>query len=106
MTDSRLFRKIALVIPCYNEALRLKARDFTQGLDLGLDFLFVNDGSHDKTLEILSQIKETCPDRIQILGLSSNCGKAEAVRQGMKAAISLNYSYVGYWDADLSAPLS
>lgn len=96
-----------IVIPCYNEANRLPVEVFQSfmGADTHIRFLFVNDGSRDRTLEILRQL---CGDgRVHTaLDLPANGGKAEAVRAGMRAAIEQHKAeIVGFWDADLATPL-
>lgn len=68
--------------------------------------LFVDDGSTDGTVEVLKQAEERFPDRISVLIQSQNGGKAEAVRSGMMhAASQVKFDYIGFIDADLSAPL-
>jgi glycosyltransferase involved in cell wall biosynthesis len=100
-------RKTAIVVPCYNESQRLDAAAFLSALarEPDLSFVFVDDGSTDDTLHILSSIKGRNQARVDILSLEQNCGKAEAVRRGMLKAIEGNYENVGYWDADLATPL-
>lgn len=97
-----------LVIPCFNEARRLPTsaiRDFlTAHPDVGIQF--VDDGSTDETLLVLEDLRPAFPDRIWILRLEHNSGKAEAVRQGMLAAAKAGPVYAGFWDADLATPLS
>lgn len=96
-----------IVIPCYNEASRLKKRDFLSFLETNddVDFLFVNDGSSDDTLEILRAFSAESL-RVHYLNLQSNGGKAEAVRQGMiYAEQHFESEYIGFWDADLATPL-
>jgi len=73
--------------------------------ETGLSFLFVNDGSTDSTETILEALKEEHPDRIGLLSLERNNGKAEAVRRGILQGLCLPYDYIGYWDADLATPL-
>lgn len=97
-----------MVIPCYNEARRLNLDAFFEFIATKsqIDFLFVDDGSSDHTLGILEELRVRQP-RIQILALSPNGGKAEAVRRGMLSAIAQGkYSFTGFWDADLATPLS
>ena len=47
--------RACIVIPCYNEAARLKRSEFTAFLHgtADMDLCFVNDGSKDKTWEII-----------------------------------------------------
>jgi len=99
--------KTILVIPCFNEASRLRVEVFFEHLenDLETDFLFVDDGSGDETLGMLRSLAERAPERIAVLSLASNQGKAEAVRLGMKAAFDSGARYAGYFDADLATPL-
>lgn len=95
-----------IVVPCYNEAARLDAEAFTRfasGNDV--DFLFVDDGSADATRQTLEALRESRPNRIRVLPLGRNLGKAEAVRHGLLAACESSPTYVGFWDADLATPL-
>ncbi len=97
-----------IVVPCYNEANRLRVDDFRDYLRNHPDtsFLFVDDGSKDRTLEVLESLRATMPQRIHVFALPKNSGKGEAVRQGLLHAIQQHSSsYVGYWDADLATPL-
>jgi dolichyl-phosphate beta-glucosyltransferase len=101
-------QKACIVIPCYNEALRLRLKDFEAFIigRSGIDFLFVNDGSTDSTLEVLTNFRALYPERVQVLNLSINSGKAEAVRMGVCEAYRENkWEYLGFWDADLATPL-
>lgn len=97
-----------LVIPCFNEAERIQLPRFVQFLDEhpGYCCLFVDDGSTDTTHELLLEAQRLHPQQIELLRLKENVGKAEAVRQGMLRALENGeYQYVGFIDADLSAPL-
>ena len=96
-----------LVVPCFNEELRLPVESFRRFVALHPEvcFLMVNDGSQDQTLSVLKWLKTIAPENFLILHLPVNQGKAEAVRQGCLAAFDLDPEYVGYWDADLAAPL-
>ncbi|UFS71905.1 glycosyltransferase [Geomonas sp. RF6] len=96
-----------IVVPCYNEAERLKPSVFleTLGKDPELSFLFVDDGSRDETLQSLHALRDKEPTRIGVLDMERNSGKAEAVRRGILKALETPCDYVGYWDADLATPL-
>jgi len=99
--------KIAIVVPCYNEADRLD-RDallrFARETP-NLRFLLVNDGSRDATLEVLRELARTAPDSFEVIDQQPNAGKAAAVRTGMQHAFALGFDLAGYWDADLATPL-
>jgi dolichyl-phosphate beta-glucosyltransferase len=99
--------RAVIVVPCYNEEHRLDVEEFRRfRLDLHrVEFLFVNDGSSDQTLDVLQKLVAGDPDRFSLLDLPKNGGKADAVRQGVLAAIARQPDFVGFWDADLATPL-
>lgn len=96
-----------IVIPCYNEAGRLRKQEFSDYVSAHPEtlFLFVNDGSKDATLEMLKQLCDENP-QFEFLDVQPNGGKAEAVRRGMLYTVEhFDSEYVGFWDADLATPL-
>lgn len=94
--------RVALVIPCYNEANRLDTTAFKNFRlpDDQAEFVFVNDGSKDATLDVLRTLPGT------IVNLEKNSGKAEAVRRGFLAAFERKPDIIGFWDADLATPFA
>jgi dolichyl-phosphate beta-glucosyltransferase len=99
--------RVVLVVPCYNEEKRLDEDAFATFALAGhfVDFRFVDDGSSDDTARVLESIRER-RGGVVVQRLEKNSGKAEAVRRGFVAALEERPDYVGYWDADLAAPLS
>jgi len=99
--------QVIMVVPCFNEAIRLRTEEFCRFTlpNNPLRFLFVNDGSSDDTLEVLERMQRQLPERISILNLEQNGGKAEAVRRGFQQAFTENPAMIGFWDADLATPL-
>lgn len=97
-----------LVVPCFNEARRLRLEAFRTFVDAqsGWKLLMVDDGSRDDTWAQLESLRASRPDRVRTLRLHRNQGKAEAVRSGVVAAIDRGARIVGYWDADLATPLA
>ncbi|HEX9407717.1 MAG TPA: glycosyltransferase [Thermoanaerobaculia bacterium] len=93
---------MAMVVPCFNEAHRLDTAAFGDFCLPGddIEFLFVNDGSTDDTLQILKTTGAP------VVNLERNSGKAEAVRRGILAALDRSADLVGFWDADLATPLT
>lgn len=97
---------VAIVVPCYNEALRLPVdsfRDFFHHAPIR--FVFSDDGSRDATPKVLERLRAESPDRVAIVRSEKNQGKAEAVRLGMNYAFEHGADFAGYWDADLATPL-
>ena len=100
-------KRIALVVPCYNESQRLDQNAFTAFCAKYPSFymVFVNDGSRDDTLSRINAIASVLPGQAFVLHLPVNGGKAEAVRQGFLWALGRDFDMVGYWDADMATPL-
>jgi glycosyltransferase involved in cell wall biosynthesis len=94
--------KTVIVVPCYNEAARWRESYWHEILEVtGAQFIFVNDGSSDATLECIERICDN--QRVYLLNLPRNSGKAEAVRLGMLDAVSRSAQgakIVGFLDAD------
>ncbi len=101
---------LSLVIPAYNEEARLPALletlATTAGAVIGesgfelLETLIVDDGSTDRTPEILANASQ--PKLRPVLGNGRNRGKGAAIREGCRQAQG---EYVLLADVDLSTPL-
>ena len=65
-----------------------------------------NDGSTDNTADMITPFLADQQERFQLLRLTTNAGKAEAVRRGMLLALEDHPDSVGFWDADRSTPLN
>jgi glycosyltransferase involved in cell wall biosynthesis len=102
-------QKTLIIIPCHNEEKRLKTRSFTEFIEKNpeIGFVFVNDGSNDKTLQVLEGIEELSKKNVRIISYDINQGKAEAIRHAINHCLEkFEFDYIGYFDADLSTPLS
>ncbi len=97
--------KNVIVIPCYNEANRLKFDEFQQFVDQQADYhlCFVNDGSSDETVAQLSEFANQNTAQVTVVDLTVNQGKAEAVRQGvLMMSHQEDVETIGFIDADLA----
>lgn len=94
-----------VIIPCYNEAERLRPQDFLDALDAWPDLRlhFVDDGSVDATFALLERLDHP---RATVQRLRVNGGKGAAVRAGVHYALGTGAPVIGWWDADLATPLS
>lgn len=98
----------SIVIPCYNEEKGISYTEYSTFLYNNPEVIicFVNDGSTDKTMEVLSVLKSKHESQIHILSLNKNSGKAEAVRVGINYCnLNSAHQYIGYLDADLATTL-
>lgn len=109
--------RAVIVVPVYNEAARMPVdafRRFARAQASRVRFLLVNDGSTDKTGQMLQALGASAPASFVVMDLRRNVGKAEAVRLGMLRAMEMLKSeeaprssrFVGFWDADLATPLA
>jgi dolichyl-phosphate beta-glucosyltransferase len=97
----------SLVVPVYNEQERFAERaqelaDFIRAFPIGSELLIVDDGSTDRTAEIMEAFLADQPDLRARLLRRPHKGKGSAVRAGLKAASA---EYAGFCDVDLSTPL-
>ena len=98
--------KISIIVPCFNEekVLPLFYKEINKVIktmkNVDFEIIFVDDGSSDKTLEI---IKSYSLDNsiFRYISFSRNFGKEAAMYAGLKEAVG---DYVATMDADLQDP--
>lgn len=84
--------KLSLVVPCYNEEGNVEkffseVKRVFDGKVYDYEFVFVNDGSKDKTLVNLKKLyNEQKDSHIQVLSFSRNFGKESAIYAGLNHA--------------------
>lgn len=98
-------RTLTLIVPAYNEqetleAFYQEAERVTSAMDINIEYLFVDDGSKDKSLEILQRMANQ-DSRVHYISFSRNFGKEAAIYAGLKNASG---DYVALLDADLQDP--
>lgn len=101
-------KKNCIVVPCYNEENRIPIINFEKKLleDKNLYVCFVNDGSSDKTLDILKICNQKFPDQVLIIDQNPNQGKAMAIYNGVNKALKWkSFDTLGYLDADLATSI-
>lgn len=98
---------ITVIVPCYNEQESLPlfypaickiADQLSAKADF--EFLFIDDGSKDKTVSILRELHEK-DDRVHYVSFSRNFGKEAGIYAGLENASG---DYVVVMDADLQHP--
>lgn len=99
--------KTCIIIPCYNESKRLPVNDFESFIKKNeIYFCFVDDGSNDDTFLVLETLHKKFEEKVRVIKNDLNIGKGESVRKGILYVLNWqNFSYVGYFDADLATPL-
>ena len=104
----KYMKLISIVVPCYNEeeALPYFYDEITKVAKtmkkVNFEFLFINDGSKDKTLEVLRTLAKK-DKRVRYVSFSRNFGKEAGMYAGLKEA---HGDYVAIMDADLQDPPS
>ena len=97
---------LSVVIPVYNSSSTLKK--LTQRLLTVLDstcmsyeIIFVEDGSHDNSWEVLSELQKIYTDRIVAIQLMRNYGQHNALMCGLRHTCG---EYIITMDDDLQNP--
>lgn len=99
---------ISLIVPCYNEEEALPFLydalcDVRKQLDsYDFEFIFINDGSRDRTSDVIRGLKEK-DDDVKYVFFSRNFGKESAMYAGLEKAKG---DYVAIMDADMQDPPS
>lgn len=101
---------LSIVVPCYNEqeVLPMFYEEITRVTDqmkkdypeLEFEFLFINDGSKDRTLEIFHELADK-DSRVRYISFSRNFGKESGMYAGLQNAKG---DFVVVMDADLQHP--
>ena len=99
-------KKISVVVPCYNEQEVLPIlfdelnRVSGEMPQYGFEYIFVDDGSSDNTLDILKQLAQK-DGRVKYFSFSRNFGKEAAIYAGLANSTG---DYTALMDADLQDP--
>lgn len=110
-TESKRVNILSIVVPCHNEQESIDAfieevESIATGalskLNIQVEYIFVDDGSKDKTLAIL-RAKAQQNNRISYLSFSRNFGKEAALFAGLEN-ISSDSDLVAVMDCDLQDP--
>jgi len=93
---------LSIVIPVYDEEANLpllweELRGVLDGLGLAFEVVFVDDGSRDRSAEIVRGFREADP-RVRLVRLKANAGETAATDAGFKA---VRGAWVVVMDADL-----
>ena len=97
---------LSVIVSCYNEeeALPLFYKEINKTSkemkNIDFELIFVNDGSKDKTLEILKELHQK-DKRVVYLSFSRNFGKEAAMYAGLERSTG---DYITLMDADLQDP--
>jgi glycosyltransferase involved in cell wall biosynthesis len=94
--------ELSLVIPCFNEEANLRPllsalRTAMEPLGISYEIIAVDDGSHDKSWEVLRELA-AADSRIRGLKLETNNGQSAAIWAGIKATRG---QFIATMDADL-----
>ncbi|TMF09657.1 MAG: glycosyltransferase family 2 protein [Chloroflexi bacterium] len=98
--------EISIVIPAFNEAMRLPAtldrvERYLATINVAAEVIVVDDGSRDATVQVVRERAARWP-QLSLIVAERNGGKGGAVRLGMAAA---HGRYRIFTDADLSVPI-
>jgi len=97
--------KLAVIIPCFNEEDSIaesyrRTKRALDALNLNTEIIYVNDGSHDRSREILDNIAAADP-RVKVIHFSRNFGHQPAVSAGIKYC---DADWAIILDADMQDP--
>jgi glycosyltransferase involved in cell wall biosynthesis len=82
---------LSIVVPCFNEELTIfdffkETNEICKQINFKYEFIFVDDGSMDNTLQILRNLTNQYPEFVHYISFSRNFGKEAAIIAGLQAA--------------------
>lgn len=100
-------KKISIIIPCYNEEQAIpffyeEIEKITKEIKYDFEYIFVNDGSKDKTIQIVKEYAKK-DKKVKYINFSRNFGKEAAMYAGLELSKG---DYIAIMDADLQDPPS
>ncbi len=98
---------VSIIIPFLNEEENVQnlcetLDNYAQGIDFPLEFVFVDDGSSDRSSELIARFPFK-NKQVSLLKLSKNCGSHAAIRAGILHA---SQDLCMFFSADLQEPVS
>lgn len=98
-------KKVSIIVPCYNEEESIplfykEIKKVFSKINYKLELIFVNDGSKDKTLELIRNLSKKDKEA-NYISLSRNFGKEAAMWAGLKHSTG---DYITVMDCDLQDP--
>jgi len=102
ITESNIYcakTNIAILIPAFDEEKYIKDV-ISECLQYNLDLIIIDDGSSDRTVEIIEKFPKPVEPRILLIKHKLNKGKGAALKTGFNFAVKNNYSGVITLDAD------
>lgn len=99
---------LSIIIPAYNEEQRISHTltatfDYLDLQDYTSEVIVVDDGSLDRTTEVVSKFESRAEGRMRLLKNPGNRGKGYSVRNGM---LNASGQIMLFYDADLATPLT
>lgn len=101
---------ISIIVPSYNEEKSIpffyeaisEEREKFKKIDVELEMIFVDDGSKDRTLEVVKDLRSR-DEQVHYISFSRNFGKEAGIYAGLEHATG---DYLVLMDADLQDPPS
>ena len=96
---------ISIIVPCYNEEESIpifyeEICKIADKMKVNFEYLFIDDGSTDKTLEVLKKYSKK-DKRVRYISFSKNFGKEAGMFAGLENALG---DYVAVMDVDMQDP--
>lgn len=97
---------ISIVVPCYDEEKSIllffkEMEVINQQIEEDMEYIFINDGSRDDSLNVLRELYRENPTKVRYLSFSRNFGKEAGLYAGLREAKG---ELVTVMDVDLQDP--